>query len=139
MDPTHSLKGRSSLVVESEPVIALHIECILKDVGARVVRATTPETALGTVEDSFLSAAVVDFVLEHGTNSPICNRLNSRGIPYVLFSGAPKPNGPCADGAFLEKPTTPEKLLACVESLFEPAQIGKGHGDEPVMSYSFHA
>ena len=94
------------------------------------MRAATSEMALGAVEDSFLSAAVVDYLLEHGTNSPICDRLNSRGIPYVLFSGAPKPNGPCADGAFLEKPTTPEKLLACVESFFEPAQIRKGHGEE---------
>ena len=50
-------------------------------------------------------------------------QLNARGIPFVLFTGAPKPRGECATGTCLEKPTTAKELLASVEALFERGQL----------------
>jgi DNA-binding response OmpR family regulator len=118
-----SLKGRSILIVEDQAIISLHIQSILGDVGARIVTAPNLRTALAAVKDSTLSAAIIDYLLEDGNNSEICEQLNARGIPFVLFSGAPRPIGECAQGTYLEKPTTAAKLLASVEALFERGQL----------------
>ena len=118
-----SLKGRSILIVEDQALISMHIQSILGDVGAKIVTAPNLRTALAAMRDSKLSAAIIDYLLEDGNNSEICKQLNARGIPFVLFSGAPKPTGACAQGSYLEKPTTAKELLASVEALFEPGQL----------------
>jgi DNA-binding response OmpR family regulator len=118
-----SLKGRSILILEDQALISMHIQSILGDVGAKIVSAPNLRAALEAVKDVTLSAAIIDYLLEDGNNSEICERLNARGIPYVLFTGAPKPSGECAQGSYLEKPTTAKELLASVEALFERHQL----------------
>ena len=118
-----SLKGRSILIFEDQALISMHIQSILEDVGAKIVTAPNLRTALEAVKDITLSAAIIDYLLENGNNSEVCEQLNARGIPFVLFTGAPKPRGECAKGAYLEKPTTAKELLASVEALFERDQL----------------
>ena len=61
-----SLAGRTILVVEDEPLIALDIVTALRRVGANVVSAATLDGAKLLVELDKLSAAVLDFGLRGG-------------------------------------------------------------------------
>ena len=65
-----TLHGRSILVVEDEPVIALDIAQAFERVGAQVIVSTTLHDAMVLVEHDSLSAAVLDHVLQDGDSSP---------------------------------------------------------------------
>jgi hypothetical protein len=50
-----------------------------------------------------------------GDATPIRQELRSRGIPFVIYSGYPKPAG--TDEIFIEKPAYPDTLMAALEEL----------------------
>jgi DNA-binding response OmpR family regulator len=79
-----SLAGRSILIVEDEPLIALDIVDAFKRVGAVTVSARTLAEAIQMVEHDGLSAAVLDFGLRDGDTEVVCGRLTEREIPFVL-------------------------------------------------------
>ena len=54
------LQGRSILIVEDEPLIAMEIVRAFESAGARVLKTSTLREALVVVEDDDLSAAVLD-------------------------------------------------------------------------------
>jgi DNA-binding response OmpR family regulator len=81
------LIGRSVLIVEDEPVIAMEIAGAFEGAGARVLRTNTLRQALLLVEQQNLSAAVLDHGLTDGDSSKLCERLKELDIPYVLHSG----------------------------------------------------
>lgn len=107
------LDGCLVLVVEDEPIIALHISQSFKKAGARVIIARTLEDAMAHSEHPALSAAVIDHALRDGlTTSDVCARLKERKIPFVVYSGFSKLDGACASGELVEKPASPQVLLA---------------------------
>jgi DNA-binding response OmpR family regulator len=57
------LAGRSILIVEDEPLIALDIQRGFEAAGARVMTMRSLQTALAAVEDPDLSAAILDHAL----------------------------------------------------------------------------
>jgi len=59
--PRDPLRGRSILVIENEPLIALDLRNELEAAGAHVICARSPQTALQAIDQDQLSAAVVDF------------------------------------------------------------------------------
>jgi CheY-like chemotaxis protein len=93
------LDGCLVLVVEDEPIIALHIAETLKKAGARVVIARTLEDAIAKSEHAELTAAVIDHALHGGlTTSDVCARLKERNIPFIVYSGFSRLEGACASG-----------------------------------------
>jgi CheY-like chemotaxis protein len=60
------LIGRTILVIEDEPLIALDIRQAFEDAGATVVMARTLAAALVEAEDTSISAAIVDHALGDG-------------------------------------------------------------------------
>ena len=81
------LVGRRILVVENEPVIALSIADCLQDAGALVLSASNTNDALPIVENSHISAAVLDLDLGGGDSTIVCRRLSDRSIPFLFYSG----------------------------------------------------
>jgi DNA-binding response OmpR family regulator len=77
-----SLTGRSILVVEDEPIIAMAISQALEESGAEVTTTNTLRHALLLVEHDGLSAAILDHSLGDGNSSLLYARLKERGIPY---------------------------------------------------------
>ena len=69
------LTGRSILIVEDEPLIALDIVRAFESAGARVLSTATLRQALVFVESNGLSAAVLDHGLSDGDSSKLCERL----------------------------------------------------------------
>ena len=86
---THNgtLAGRSILVVEDEPLIALEVHAAFNAAGATIMSAADSKEALRMISLPDLSAAVVDINLGRGDCSDVCNRLAQRGIPFVFYTG----------------------------------------------------
>jgi CheY-like chemotaxis protein len=118
------LHGRLILVVEDEPVIAIDIREALRCAGASVAQARTVREALDKAEAPCLSAAVLDHRLSDGDTSPVCERLGVRGIPFVLYTGFDRVEGPCSAGGHVRKPVPPQRL---VSALLEQLERREGH------------
>jgi DNA-binding response OmpR family regulator len=114
------LAGRSILVVEDNPIIAMDVVQGLQAAGAWVSEARTLSDALCKVECPSLSAAVLDHALNDGDASRICERLDERGIPFLVYSGYDYVTGPCSEGEHVRKPVpAPILVEAVVDMLTE--------------------
>ncbi len=111
------LQDRAILIVEDEPIISIDLAQAFERAGAQTTIAATLQHALMLVEDENLSAAVVDHVLSDGDTSPLCERLDERAVPFVVYSGVGKVHGTCAKGAQVSKPETPDVIVAKVAQL----------------------
>jgi DNA-binding response OmpR family regulator len=90
-----SVAGRSILILEDEPLIALDIGDAFARAGAVVVPAKSLGTAHDLVEVNSLSAAVVDFRLGDGETDALCAKLTAASPSPVpakadRFDAAPK-------------------------------------------------
>jgi DNA-binding response OmpR family regulator len=116
-----SLAGRTILIAEDEPFIAMDIASACETAGAVVLTAATCEDAARLIEHDTLSAAVLDFGLKDGDAEPLCLRLNERDIPYVLHSGYTHYGDACHRGIVIAKPAHPTLLIeAIVRALRRP-------------------
>jgi CheY-like chemotaxis protein len=107
---TADLKGRSILVVEDEPLIALDIAEGLRNAGAVVLSAFNLRDGLQLASHPDLSAAVLD-------STALCTRLTERGVPFVLhtcYATCSLPLGAVS----VPKPATPADLVSAIAGLF---------------------
>jgi DNA-binding NtrC family response regulator len=79
--------GLQILVLDDEPVIALDVEQILSEAGARVVGAATIAEALDLARSNSLSAALLDIRVGGELVTPVATTLAGRDIPIVFYSG----------------------------------------------------
>ena len=73
-----SLRGRTILIVEDEPLVALDVAETIKRAGASVLLAHTLKDGLRLADHADLSAAVLDFGLIDGQASELCQRWSRR-------------------------------------------------------------
>ena len=85
--PNGALAGRSILIVEDEPLIALEVHAVFSAAGASIVSASDTREALRTISLPDLSAAVVDMNLGSEDCSAVCKRLSDRGIRFIFYTG----------------------------------------------------
>ena len=111
------LTGRSILIVEDEPLIALDIGTAFERAGARVTMTSVLQKAASLVEEDGLSAAVLDHALGNGDSSHLCERLQKHSIPFVIYSGFSDTEGACRHAPHVSKPTSPEVLVTMIEGL----------------------
>jgi CheY-like chemotaxis protein len=83
------LTGRSVLVVEDEPLLAMLLEEQLAEAGARVIGpSTTPAEALACLARELPDAAVLDRNLGGEDSLPVATELIRRGIPFMVVFGS---------------------------------------------------
>lgn len=111
------LKGHSILVVEDEPLIALHIVACFRGAGASVMTALNLSDGLRLAGHPDLSAAVIDFGLSDGEGTALCERLNERRIPFVLHTGYQHVPEVCHTGVLIPKPADPHQLVSAIAGL----------------------
>jgi DNA-binding response OmpR family regulator len=111
------LDGRLVLLVEDEPLVALHVQEFLERAGARVLLGPSLATARTHARHTDLSAAVLDHALRNEDSSEICTILKERNIPFVLYSGYSNVSGDCADGKLVHKPAPPDVVVAILEGV----------------------
>ena len=112
-----SLEGRSILIVEDEPLIVMDITQQFETTGAALTTTNTLHHAMILAEHDGLSGAILDHSLGDGNSSLLCARLKERGIPYLIYSGYPRVEGPCAGALHVNKPASPGQLVAAMEGL----------------------
>jgi DNA-binding response OmpR family regulator len=117
-----SLAGRSILILEDEPLIALDIGDAFARAGAVVVPAKSLETAHDLVEVSSLSAAVVDFRLGDGEADALCAKLTARDIPFVIHSGLT--HAARQSAVVIPKPASPTALIHAIAELLSRRRCG---------------
>jgi DNA-binding NtrC family response regulator len=120
------LRGRSILVVEDEPLIAMDLERALRDAGANVISACTLAHALQLVNRAGLSVAVLDYRLADADCTLISNRLQERRIPFVIYSGWCDIRTVFPNAAVVLKPAVLNDLVAAVSDAL--------HSIEPVLA-----
>jgi DNA-binding response OmpR family regulator len=111
------LCGRSVLVVEDEPLIALDLEQSLHEAGAKVLPACTLDRALQLVDHAGLSAAILDYGLSAGNCGPVCERLAQRRIPFVIYSGYPDLKEKFPNAVIVSKPAALTDVVDALSTL----------------------
>jgi DNA-binding response OmpR family regulator len=117
-----NLVGRTVLIVEDEPLIALEIVAAFELAGANTVTAHTLAEGRNVVEKDVLSAAVLDFGLGDGDADQLCHRLNERQIPFVLHSGYSQADTACGKRVSIPKPASTDVLMRAVVKLLNAVQ-----------------
>jgi DNA-binding response OmpR family regulator len=126
-----SLEGRSILVVEDQPLIALDITQELEAAGAAVTTTNTLKHALILVEHDGLCGAILDHALGDGDSSLLCQRLTERGIPFMIYSGHATVAGACQAALHIAKPAAEGALVTAMEGLIRGSTTSNsGTGDQ---------
>jgi DNA-binding NtrC family response regulator len=82
------LAGKSVLVVEDEPLIAMNVEADLQDAGVAVVKiADSVAAARRAIDEGKFDAAVIDLRVADGDAGPLIQVPSERGTPVVVTTG----------------------------------------------------
>ena len=87
MGSANPLLGRSVLIVEDEPLIALELHNALRTAGASILAATNVKDALELIAYAQICAAIVDVRLGDRDCSKVCTSLTKRSIPFMFYTG----------------------------------------------------
>jgi DNA-binding response OmpR family regulator len=109
--------GHWILVVEDQPLVALHIADSLIKAGGSVLTAASLSEGLVLAEHPELTAAILDFALGQQDCVPVCVRLSERRIPFVIYTGYAEVPAACRAGVVVPKPATPDTLLRTLAEL----------------------
>jgi DNA-binding NtrC family response regulator len=115
MGSASPLTGRTILVVEDEPLIALEMTALFESVGATVRQARTVADALRCGDH--LSAAVLDYRLGEEDVPALCALLSDRGVPFMFYTGYGDVERTYPAAVVLQKPASAASLLATMASL----------------------
>lgn len=108
------IEGRSFLVVEDEPLVALDLVCVLEDAGASVCGpAGTVAEALELIESGTFDAAFLDGNLHGAAVDEVAAALTRRGVRFAFVSGYGRQNLPpaFASAPVIGKPFTPRQIM----------------------------
>lgn len=114
-----ALAGARILIVEDEPMIALDLEQILMSAGAVVRSASGVQEALDLIGAEPFSAAVVDHGLRNEKSRAIYDELESRNVPFVVYTGYDEVTGRPAQN-LIRKPADPSAVVGTLKSLLAP-------------------
>lgn len=114
-----ALSGRSILVVEEEPLLALQIEEQFYRAGARVLGAGKLHEALHLAEHPALAAAVVNLRVGSDSTKRVCNRLAQLGVPFVFHTryDAAEASQTWPDAPVVSKPANGKAIVDAVAGL----------------------
>ena len=114
--------GRRILVIEDSPVVAPFTVELLAELGCHVVGpAPNMAAARELVENEKIDAALLDVHIRGERVFPICDMLESRGVPFVLTSGYADWQMPekWVDRPRLQKPYTFDQVKEALAPLIE--------------------
>ena len=114
---TSDLLGQVILVVEDEPLIALHLKSTLEAAGAKVI-CTNTRNAAKAAEQPEICAAVLDARPGSSAHRTVARRLKQRGLPFLFYAThAPEDVTTVRAAPIVLKPGRPELVVAAVALL----------------------
>ena len=117
-----ALAGRKILVVEDSPVVAPFTADLLSELGCEVTGpAPNMAAARELIENGGFEAALMDIHIRGERVFPLCEMLDSRGVPFVLTSGYADWQVPqkWEHRPRLQKPYTLKQVEEALSSLFD--------------------
>ena len=114
--------GRRILVIEDSPVVAPFTVELLKELGFEVVGPAPNMAAARALEDDDkIDAALLDVYIRGERVFPICELLESRGVPFILTSGYADWQVPdkWRDRPRLQKPYTIDQVEEALSACFD--------------------
>ena len=117
------LAGKSILIVEDEPLVALEVHRALSAAGASIISAATASEAIRLIGYAEISAALVDVQLGKESAARVCDLLARRQVPFVFYTGRAEKMflAHWPDVKVLNKPATTEDIIAAlVAALLKP-------------------
>jgi CheY-like chemotaxis protein len=115
-------EGRSILIVEDEPLIAMMLEDFLETLGHSIHRTCDNlDDALVAVEMDGFDVAILDVNLKGEAVWPVAERLRAKNIPFVIASGGQLEPPPAAFAGVpsLDKPYTIDRITPALEKAIE--------------------
>ncbi|MEO9080361.1 MAG: response regulator [Rhodanobacter sp.] len=83
-----AVETRRVMVVEDDPVVAMLVEDIVRDMGHEVLVNLTLEQAMFEIEAGEVHAVLLDMHLRGEDGRPILLELLARHIPFLVLSGS---------------------------------------------------
>jgi DNA-binding NtrC family response regulator len=111
------LRGRTILVVEDEPLTALDLTHVFRDMGAQVVTCRSLQNAQAVVQKHQWSAAVLDYALCDGNCASLCEWMLEHDVPFVVCTVHENISQSCRKGVHMLKPVDMDKLVDTVAQL----------------------
>lgn len=85
------LDGLRVMVVEDEPLQAIHYQELLDVAGAVVIGPfASASAAKAELEETAIDVVIVDFALEGETTASLQSELAERNVPFVVVTAYPK-------------------------------------------------
>jgi len=113
------MSGRSILVVEDEPLIAMMLEDFLETLGHRVhATCENVEGAVAEAKKGGFDVAILDVNLNGETAWPVARALREKRIPFVIATGGhvEPPPAEFKDVPIIEKPYTVDRVTPALEA-----------------------
>jgi DNA-binding response OmpR family regulator len=111
--------GRSILIVEDEPLIAMMLEDFLESLGHTVAGSCdTVECALDKAETGGFDLAILDVNLKGENVWPVATKLREKKVPFVIATGGhvDPPPPEFNDAPVIEKPYTVDRVTPAIEA-----------------------
>jgi CheY-like chemotaxis protein len=115
------MNDKRILIIEDELLVAMELQSILQEAGAREVEiALTEVEALTLLDQGVWHAVVADANLHGRSNRTVAKVMRQRQIPFVTVTGYGRESLPpeLADVPFLSKPVIPSRLVQTITGLF---------------------
>lgn len=115
-----SLAGKRVLLVEDEPIVAMHIEDMLLELGCDVVGPCARLNAgLEAARSERIDVAVLDVNLNGEESYPVAQVLRDRSIPFVFATGFGERKTVFPEAPTLTKPYRSDQLEAALLKALE--------------------
>jgi len=117
--PRSMSPGRSILIVEDEPLIAMMLEDFLESLGHRVAATCdTVDGALDKAEAGGFDLAILDVNLKGENVWPVATRLREKKVPFVIATGGhvDPPPPEFNDAPVIEKPYTVDRVTPAIDA-----------------------
>ena len=117
--PRSMSAGRSILIVEDEPLIAMMLEDFLESLGHTVAGSCdTVECALDEAETGGFDLAILDVNLKGENVWPVATKLREKMVPFVIATGGhvDPPPPEFNDAPVIEKPYTADRVTPAIEA-----------------------
>ena len=116
---------KKCLVVDDVEVTRFTVKQIVSDLGLDLVMAVTGDEALAALRHDQIDVVLLDWYLRKKSGLELLAQIRAEfgaRLPVILFSGVESSNKRdealrAGANAFLEKPTTKEKLEVCFKEL----------------------
>lgn len=114
------LQGMTVLLVEDEPIVAMHAEDMLLELGSGTVEVCyRVDPAIAAIAGNRFDAAVLDINLNGERSFPVAAILAERSIPFIFATGFADRETPFPGAPVISKPYRAQELAVALSQAFD--------------------